>query len=168
MASQAGPKPCGSALDDLGDGIAGSTSFGDLGAGTIITNNGTLLVSPGYAVGTAFARTVNNNGNVNFYWTNGGFNCDFTTVINGSGTVTKDGPSRAWLKSASGYTGNTTNRAGILDVTGDSALGGAGGKIVFAAGGTARCVSYSSIIKPVCNSGARRANGTKNKKAPGF
>ena len=120
----------------LGDGIAGSTSFGDLGAGTIITNNGTLLVSPGYAVGTAFARTVNNNGNVNFYWTNGGFNCDFTTVINGSGTVTKDGPSRAWLKSASGYTGNTTNRAGILDVTGDSALGGAGGKIVFAAGGT--------------------------------
>jgi len=132
------------AVLELGDGTAGG-GFGDPGTSGL-TNNGTIIVSPGYAVSSAFARTLTNNGNILFYWPNVAVNCDFATVINGSGTVTKDGPGRAWLKGVSTYTGNTTNGGtGYLDISADSGLGASIGMVVFPVGGASELRSRGSF-----------------------
>jgi len=97
------------AVLELGDGTAGG-GFGDPGTSGL-TNNGTFILNPGYAV-------------------------SLTRIINGTGSVTKLGTSRCWLQGVSTYTGNTTNMAGYLDISADSGLGGSGGSGVFPVGST--------------------------------
>ena len=111
----------GSALTIRSGGVTNNTATGQ-----IINNAITLATNQTW---TAVAGSLTFNGNVNggsgtnLLTLSGGFNSFITSVISGTGGLTKSGTGTNYLSGTNSYSGLTTISAGVLNIQNPSALG---------------------------------------------
>jgi|GEM_PF-1632494 len=81
----------------------------------------------GYGMPISGNVTFENNSPLNINWT-------ISSIIEGSGTLTKTGAGNLWLEGANTYTGGTVVTGGTLYVNADASLGGAAGPLTLDGG----------------------------------